>query len=118
MGPPALVWLVGSFPDEARDAGGDRGLLVDEAVRRAALTGLDARLRAGGPAGTAGHGDDLLARAVGPRRDVGHESRGRADTRVGGVADDEDGHADVLQAQIEYGLRHPGPLPALAAGHE
>src|SRR5216683_2097370 len=72
---------VASAADEARDAGGDGGFLLDEAVWRAALADIGAR---GGAAGAAGDGDDLLARAVRALRDLAHVGGGRAGALVVG----------------------------------
>src|SRR6266508_4693169 len=74
--------LIAPPADKACDTGDDSGLLAHEAVRRAALAGVETGLRSARPSGDGHH---LLPRAVGPRRDIAHETGRRARAVVGGM---------------------------------
>src|SRR5262245_59281514 len=102
-GPPRGSVL--TTADEAGDAGGDLGFLLEEAVWRAADARVDAALGTRGQPGTAGHRDDLLSHAVGVVSDPGRHRGRRAQARVGRVADDQHGHADLVQWKVEDRLR-------------
>src|SRR5262249_14912173 len=97
---------IAASADEAGDTGDDRRLLIQEAVRSAALAGLKTGVA---PARASTDRHHLLARAIGARRDLAHQAGGRARTMIGGMADDQDRRRDRFEPKVEDGLRHPGP---------